>query len=157
MEKHEQVEGVVEDIGMRTTKIRTFEKSLITMPNQVVANSPIENFSRRGIRRIKMTIGITYDTSEAQITKIISEIQYLLYNHEYITNEETLMVNFNSFGDSSLNIFIYCFTKTSNWKTYMDIKEEVSLSIMQIIENNNSSFAFPSQSLYIESTPENLG
>ncbi len=151
--KVDGVEGVVEDIGMRTTKIRTFEKSLITLPNQVVANSPIENFSRRGVRRIKMTIGVTYDTTQTQIQKIVSEILYLLRNHENIAQNETIMVNFKSFAESSLDIFIYCFTRTSNWKTYMDIKQEIQLEIMRIIEENESSFAFPSQSIYIESLP----
>jgi len=152
--KVDGVEGVVEDVGMRTTKIRTFEKSLITVPNQVVANSPIENFSRRGVRRIKMTIGVTYSTSQAQIEKIIEEIRTLLQNHTYISQEESLMVNFQSFGDSALTIFIYAFTKTSNWKSYMDIREEINLKIIGIVETNGSSFAFPSQSLYVESLPK---
>ena len=147
-------EGVVEDIGMRTTKIRTFEKSLITVPNQVVANSPIENFSRRGVRRIKMTIGITYGTTQVQIEKIVEEILYLLHNHENIAQNESIMVNFKAFGSSSLDIFIYCFTRTSNWKTYMDIKQEIQLAIMKIVEENGSSFAFPSQSIYLESMPQ---
>ncbi len=151
--KVDNVEGVVEDVGMRTTKIRTFEKSLITVPNQVVANSPIENFSRRGVRRIKMTIGITYGASQAQIQNIVQEIRYLLHNHENIAQDESVMVNFKAFGDSSLDIFIYCFTRTSNWKTYMDIKQEIQLDIMKIIEENGSSFAFPSQSIYVESMP----
>ena len=152
--KVDSVEGVVEDVGMRTTKIRTFEKSLITVPNQVVANSPIENFSRRGVRRIKMTIGVTYGTTQSQITKIIEEILYLLHNHENISQDESIMVNFKAFGDSSLDIFIYCFTRTSNWKTYMDIKQGIQLNIMKIVEENGSSFAFPSQSIYIESAPK---
>ena len=152
--KVDGVEGVVEDIGMRTTKIRTFEKSLITVPNQVVANSPIENFSRRGVRRVKMTIGITYGASQAQIQNIVKEIRYLLHNHENIAQDESVMVNFKAFGDSSLDIFIYCFTRTSNWKTYMDIKQEIQLDIMRIVEENESSFAFPSQSLYIEQMPD---
>ena len=153
--KVNNAEGVVEDIGMRTTKIRTFGKSLITVPNQVIANSPIENFSRRGIRRIKMTIGVTYGTTQAQIKKIVDEIRYLLHTHENITQDETIMVNFKAFGNSSLDIFIYCFTRTSNWKTYMDIRQEIQLEIMKIVEANGSSFAFPSQSVYVESLPKN--
>jgi len=152
--KVDGVEGVVEDIGMRTTKIRTFEKSFITVPNQVVANSPIENFSRRGVRRVKITIGITYGTTQAQIEKIIAEIRYLLHTHENIAQDETIMVNLKAFSESSMDIFIYCFTRTSNWKTYMDIKQEIQLSIMKIIEANGSSFAFPSQSIYVESLPD---
>ena len=147
------VEGTVEDIGMRTTKIRSFKKSLITLPNQMIANSPIENFSRRGIRRIKMLIGVTYSTNSKQIEKILDDIKTMLRNHENIEQKETMLVNFTSFGESSLNIFIYTFASTANWERYMNIKEDINLKIMQIIEDNNSEFAFPSQSLYVQSLP----
>jgi len=153
--KVSDVEGVVEDIGMRTTKIRSFQKSLITVPNQIIANNPIENFSRRGTRRIKMRIGLTYDTSSLQIEKIVSQIKEMLIAHDGISTKETLLVNFESFGDSALNIFIYTFTKTSNWSKYLQTREEVHIKIMQIVETNQSSFAFPSQSIYIENIPKN--
>jgi len=148
------VEGTVEDIGMRTTKIRSFGKSLITLPNQMIANSPIENFSRRGIRRIKMTLGVTYSTSAGQMQNILIDIKEMLKNHEGIAQKETMLVNFTSFDDSSMGIFIYTFTNTSNWQAYMNIKEDVNLKIMEIIEKNGSEFAFPSQSLYIETPKE---
>jgi len=148
------VEGTVEDIGMRTTKIRSFEKSLITVPNQIVSNSPIENFSRRGVRRIKMQIGLTYGTSRDQVNAIVKEIRAMLHSHEKISQKETLLVNFESFGDSSLNIFIYTFTDTSNWERYLNIREEIHLKIMQIVEENGSSFAFPSRSIYVEQMPD---
>ncbi len=151
--KVDGVEGTVENIGMRTTKIRSFGKSLITVPNHIVANNPIENFSRRGVRRIKMNVGLTYGTSEAQMKKILEEIKYMLHNHESISQKETLLVNFNSFGDSALNIFIYTFTSTANWAKYLEIREDIHLKIMKIVEENHSSFAFPSQSLYVESLP----
>jgi len=148
------VEGTVETIGMRTTKIRSFQKSLITVPNHIVANNPIENFSRRGIRRIKMHIGLTYSTNSAQIRKIMAEIKEMLKGHEGISQSDSLMVNFDTFGDSSLNIFIYTFTKTANWAKYLEIREDVNLQIMKIVEDNGSSFAFPSQSIYVEQMPE---
>ena len=152
--KVKNVEGVVEDIGMRTTKIRSFQKSLITVPNHVLANSPIENFSRRGIRRIKMRIGLTYDTSSTQIQKIVEEIRFMLHNHQGISNKDTLLVNFDAFEDSALSIFVYTFTSTSNWAKYLNTKEDIHLKIMQIVEENHSSFAFPSQSIYMENTPK---
>ncbi|MEA1879390.1 MAG: mechanosensitive ion channel family protein, partial [Campylobacterota bacterium] len=139
--KVDGVEGTVEDIGMRTTKIRSFEKSLITVPNQIVANNPIENFSRRGVRRIKINLGLTYNTSSSQIHTIINEIKFMLHNHENISQKETLLVNFNALGDSALNIFIYTFTNTSNWENYLNIREDIHLKIMKIVEENNSSFA----------------
>ena len=149
-----EVEGTVEDIGMRTTKIRSFEKSLITLPNQVIANSPIENYSRRGVRRIKMTIGVTYNTSSQQMQKILEEIKEMLQNHKRIAQKETMLVNFTTFDDSALGIFIYTFSNTSHWESYMKIKEDVNLKIMKIIEDNDAQFAFPSQSLYVESLPQ---
>ena len=151
--KIDNVEGVVEDIGMRTTKIRSFGKSLITLPNQVIANSPIENFSRRGVRRIKMTIGVTYSTNSEQMESILTDIRTMLRSHKEIAQKETMLVNFTSFSDSALDIFIYTFSNTANWDRYMNIKEDVNLKIMKIIEDNNASFAFPSQSLYVESLP----
>jgi len=148
------VEGTVEDIGMRTTKIRSFEKSLITVPNQIVSNSPIENFSRRGVRRIKMYIGVTYGTTADQMNAIVTDIREMLHNHEKISQNETLLVNFESFGDSSLNIFIHAFTNTANWERYLNIREDIHLKIMKIVEDHGSSFAFPSQSLYVEQLPD---
>lgn len=148
------VEGTVEDIGMRTTKIRSFDKSLITVPNQIVSNSPIENFSRRGVRRIKMQIGLTYGTSRDQMNAIVKELREMLHNHEKISKKESLLVNFESFGDSSLNIFIYAFTNTSNWERYLNIREDIHLKIMKIVEDNGSSFAFPSRSIYMEPMPD---
>jgi MscS family membrane protein len=147
------VEGVVEDVGMRTTKIRSFQKTLITVPNQLVANQPIENFSRRGIRRIKMHIGLTYGTTSEQIIRIKNDIEQMLRSHEGISQKDSLMVYFDSFGDSSLNIFIYTFTATANWAKYLEIREDIHIKIMQIVEANGSGFAFPSQSIYVESLP----
>lgn len=147
------VEGVVEDVGMRTTKIRSFEKSLITVPNQIIANNPIENFSRRGIRRIKMRIGLTYDTKANDVKNIVEEIKYMLHNHKNISQKDTLLVNFETFGDSALSIFVYTFTSTANWANYLEIREDIHFKIMEIVERNNSSFAFPSQSIYVESMP----
>jgi len=148
------VEGVVEDVGMRTTKIRSFQKSLITVPNQVVANSPIENFSRRGIRRIKMRIGLTYDTNSKQIENIIQDIRGMLKAHPGISQKDTMLVNFDTFGDSALSIFIYTFTHTAVWARYLDTLEDINIKIMHIVEKNGSSFAFPSQSIYVETLPD---
>jgi len=152
--KVDGIEGTVEDIGIRTTKIRSFEKSLITVPNQIIANHPIENFSRRGVRRIKISIGLTYDTNSIQMKNIVKEIKIMLQHHKDIAHEEPLLVNFESFGDSSLSIFIYAFTATADWESYLQIREDIHLKIMKIVENNQASFAFPSQSIYIENFPQ---
>ena len=148
------VEGTVEDIGLRTTKIRTFEKSLVTVPNQIIANNPIENFSRRGIRRIKMRIGLIYGTSKEQIDAIVRDIRNMLQSHPQIAKDATLLVNFDEFADSSLSIFIYCFTNTANWAKYLEIREDVNKKIMDIVAKHGSDFAFPSQSIYVEKLPK---
>jgi MscS family membrane protein len=150
------VEGIVEDIGIRTTKIRSFEKSLLTVPNSYIANNPIENFSRRDVRRIKMVIGITYDTPKEKVVAIVEDIRKMLKNHPGISKDHTLLVFFDEFGDSALNIFIYTFTNTAVWSEYLAIKEDVNLKIMEIVEKHGSSFAFPSQSIYVEKLPEKL-
>ena len=148
------VEGTVEDIGMRTTKIRTFYKSLVAIPNSIVANSHIENFSRRDVRRIKITIGVTYSTTKEQLEQIVKEIKELLENHPGIAKEQTMLVNFDNFGDSAKEIFIYTFTNTANWQEYLEIKEDVYYKIEQIVLKHGSDFAFPSQSIYVESLPK---
>lgn len=149
------VEGTVESIGMRSTRIRTFEKALVAVPNAILANSPITNWSRMTMRRIKMTIGLTYATSAEQMQNILGDIRTMLKNDEEI-NQQTIMVNFTDFQDSSLGIFCYFFTNTTNWQEYLMIRERINLQIMKIIEQNKASFAFPSQSLYIESLPDTL-
>ncbi len=147
-------EGIVEDIGMRTTKIRAFDKSLIVVPNQLVANSPVYNFSRRGVRRININVGLTYGTTKDQVITIVNEIRTMLETHEDISQDDTLLVNFESFGESSLNIFIYVYTATANWKRHLEIREDVHIKIMKIVEENGASFAFPSTSLYVEKMPK---
>jgi MscS family membrane protein len=150
------VEGIVEDIGLRTTKIRTFEKSLITVPNSYIANNPIENFSRRKNRRIKMYVGIVYDTPFEAVERIVNEIRAMLINHPRIDKTQTLLVYLDELGDSSLNIFVYTFTDTADWKEYLEIKQDVIFQILKIVEKNGSALAFPSQSLYIEKLPDKL-
>ncbi len=147
-------EGIVEDIGMRTTKMRAFDKSLIIVPNQLVANSPVYNFSRRGVRRINISVGLTYSTTKDQLITIVNEIRTMLETHEDISQDDTLLVNFESFGASALNIFIYTYTETANWKRYLEIREDVHIKIMKIVEENGASFAFPSTSLYVEKMPK---
>jgi MscS family membrane protein len=150
------VEGVVEEIGLRTTKVRTFEKSLITLPNQILANQPVENFSRRGIRRIKFRVGVRYDTPATSLETIVNNIKDMLQNHPNIAQDATMLVRFDKFEDSSLSIFVYTFTATADWARYLEIKEDINIKIMKIIEENNVEFAFPSQSLYIEKGNENV-
>jgi len=148
------VEGTVESIGIRSTRVRTFAKALVAVPNATLANSPITNWSRMTMRRIKMTVGLTYDTSSVQMQSILTEIRSMLQADPDI-NDTTILVNFTDFQDSALGIFCYFFTNTTNWQEYLMVRERMNLNIMKIVEDNKANFAFPSQSVYIESLPDN--
>ncbi|WP_236617352.1 MULTISPECIES: mechanosensitive ion channel family protein [unclassified Lebetimonas] len=141
-------EGIVEDIGMRTTKIRAFDKRVIVVPNSVIAVSNVENFSRRDRRRVMMRIGLTYSTSVEDLNKLLNEIRSYLKNHPLV-HKEPLLIYFDEYADSSLNIFCYFFTKTADWEKYLEIKEEINLEIKKTVEKY-TSFAFPSNSVYFE-------
>lgn len=148
------VEGIVERIGIRSTKIRTFAQALVTVPNAVLANSAILNWSAMGKRRIKMQLGLTYSTTALQMQTIVEELREMLFKHEEI-HQETIHIYFTDFNDSSLGIFCYFFTNTTNWGEYMKVREDVNLKVMQLVEKNGASFAFPSRSIYIETNNEN--
>lgn len=152
--KTPDVEGIVEQIGIRSTKIRTFAQAIVTVPNAVLANSAILNWSRMGKRRIKMNIGLTYSTTQEQMQNIVSQLREMLVQHKEI-HQDTIFIYFTDFQDSSLGIFCYFFTKTTNWGEYMRVREDVNLKIMKIVEDNHASFAFPSRSIYVE-TPKEL-
>lgn len=142
------MEGTIEEIGFRSTRIRTFTKSLITVPNNLIANLPIDNFSRMPQRRIKLTIGVTYDTTSAQMTAAVEQIRTLLRTHPAI-DQEFFLVNFTDFGSSSLDIMVYCFTTTTDWGEYLDARQSLSLQIMEILERMGLAIAFPSRTIYL--------
>ena len=144
-----EVEGTIESVGIRSTKVRTFAQALVTVPNGTLANSAILNWSAMGKRRIKMNVGLTYDTSIHSIENIIKEIKEMLKSHKDI-NQDVIYVYFSKFDNSSLNIFCYYFTNTTNWDEFMRVREDTYFKIMKIVESNGSSFAFPTQTLHIE-------
>ncbi len=148
-----EVEGTVENIGIRSTKVRAFSQALISVPNATIANTPITNWSQMGKRRIKTRLGLTYSTTKEQMQTILKELRQMLQKHPEIHND-TIMIRFDEFADSSLSIFCYFFTTTTNWVKFLEVREDVNFKIMDIVEKNGASFAFPSQSLYIESTPK---
>ena len=142
------IEGTVESISWRRTVIRTFDKRPLYVPNSTFLNLIIENPSRMSNRRIYETIGIRYQDAE-KLSQIIIEIKDYLQNNPNIDAEQTLMVNFNKFADSSLDIMIYCFCKTVVWAEYHRVKDEVLQKINQIITNNQAQIAFPTKTLEI--------
>ncbi len=143
-----EMEGVVEEIGFRSTRIRTFAKTLITVPNSVLMNMSIDNFSQMPKRRIKLTVGVTYDTTPQQMRQAVAAIKQMLREHPAI-HQDFFLVNFTDFGASSLDIMVYCFTTSTVWGEYLDAREDVCLKIMETLEGLGLEIAFPSQTLYL--------
>lgn len=143
------IEGVVEDIGWRLTRIRTFDKRPLYVPNSVFTQVAVENPSRMSNRRINETIGVRYDDA-SKVAAIVADVEVMLRAHEDIDQEQTLMVNFNEFASSSLNFFIYTFTKTTDWARFHVVKQDVLLKILAIIEGHGAQCAFPTSTLHIE-------
>ena len=143
-----EMEGVVEEIGFRSTKIRTFAKTQISVPNNIIANMALDNFSRMPKRRIKLNVGVTYETTPPQMQKAVQNIRQMLEKHPGI-HQEFMLVNFTDFGPSSLDILVYCFTVTTEWAEYLRVRQEIALNIMIILEEIGLEIAFPSQSLYL--------
>ena len=144
----DDMEGTVEEIGFRSTKIRTFAKTLISVPNNIIANMALNNYSRMPKRRIKMTVGVTYSTTPEQMREALDRIRAMLKNHPAI-DQEFWMVNFTDFGASSLDILVYCFTTTTVWAEYLEARQDVCLRIMDILEELGLSIAFPSRTVYL--------
>lgn len=146
------VEGTVEDITFRSTRVRAFTQSVITVPNSTLANEPITNYSRMGKRRITFHLGVTYDTPRNKLEKVVNDLKQMLIDHPDI-HPETVFVNFELFSDSSLDIFLYFFTNTTNWGEFLAIRQDVNFKIMEILEREEVSIAFPSRSLYFNNIP----
>lgn len=149
------IEGTVEDIGWRLTRIRTFDKRPLYVPNATFATIALENPSRMSHRRIYETIGVRY-ADVARVSAIVDSVKNMLLAHEEIETEQTMIVNFNQFGPSSLDFFVYCFTKTTNWIEFHEVKQDVLLKISEIIEQHGAEVAFPTRTLHLESVPPQL-
>ncbi len=146
-----EVEGVVEDIGWRQTLIRTFDKRPLYVPNSVFTKISVENPSRMKNRRIYETVGVRYEDA-GKVGGIVTAVREMLLQHEAIDQGQTLIVNFNSFAPSSLDFFVYTFTRTTNWVEYHEIKQDVLLKIESIIAEHGAEIAFPTQTLHLDST-----
>ena len=141
------VTGLVEKVGFRSTRIKTFDKSVVTVPNKKMIDAELDNLGLRPVRRVKFHIGLTYDTSTEQIKNIVSDIQEMINSHEK-TNEEG-KVRFQEFGASSLDIMVLYYVNSPKWEDLIDVKEDVNYKIMDIVKKHNSDFAFPSTSVYL--------
>lgn len=148
-----EVEGNVEEIGIRSTKIRTFAQSLVNVPNATIANATITNWSRMGKRRVRTRLGLTYSTSVEQMQTIVEEITLMLQSHPEV-HQEVIVVNFDEFESSALSILVNFFTITIDTREHLKSRQDINFKIMSIVARNNAQFAFPSQSLYVESLPK---
>ncbi|MGB5324087.1 MAG: mechanosensitive ion channel family protein [Pseudomonadales bacterium] len=145
----QEIEGTVEHIGWRQTRIRTFDKRPLYVPNATFTHIAVENPSRMRNRRIHETIGVRYADASA-LAAITADVEKMLRAHEDIDAEQTLMVNFNRFAESSLDFFIYCFTKTTNWQTFHKVKQDVLFRVLDIIESHDAEVAFPTRTVEVE-------
>ena len=150
-----EVEGVVEQIGFRSTLVRRFDSTTVMIPNYKFAEQSVTNFSRRHHRRIRWLIGLEYKTSVNQLKQIRDAITKLINdNKDFAKNENSgFFVRIDSFSDSSIDMLVQVFTVTNDWSEFLKIKEDLAVSLIEIVEANKAAFAFPSQSLYIETFP----
>ncbi len=148
------VEGTVEDIGFRSTIVRRFDKAPVYVPNARLADSAVTNFSAMTHRRIFWHIGVEYRTTIEQLMEIRDKIeQYIIDNDEFAKPSEVpTFVRIDRFSSSSIDIMLYCFTRSIVWGQWLEIKERLSLKIKEIVEGAGTSFAFPSRTIYMSDT-----
>ena len=142
------IEGTVVKIGWRLTTIITFDKRPLYVPNAIFTSIAVQNPSRMSHRRIYETIGLRYEDA-GLVADIIAQVKEMLLNHDEIDSSQTLIVNFNAYSSSSLDFFIYTFTKTTDWIHYHNVKQEVLLKILDIIGDAGAQVAFPTSTVHI--------
>ncbi len=147
------VKGTVEEVGVRTTRVRKLDQSLVTVPNSTLTGAAVTNWSRLSKRRLDFYIGLTYNTSASQIREVLHEIREMLKERENI-DSDSVIVNFVEFADSALNIRIIASILIADWAEFTTEQELINLNIMEIVEGLGLSMAFPSTSVYIESYPQ---
>ncbi|GER06299.1 hypothetical protein JCM17843_06090 [Kordiimonadales bacterium JCM 17843] len=150
------VEGTVEHIGFRTTMVRRFDKAPVFVPNSKLSDNAVTNFQRMTHRRIKWIIGVEYRTTKEQLRTIRDAIEAAILENDDFAHppEVPTFVRIDAFSDSSIDILLYCFTRTTNWGEWLAIKEKLALQIKDIVEGAGTGFAFPSRSLYLETLPD---
>ena len=144
------IEGIVEKIGFRSTTIRKFDKSLAIIPNFQFAENAVINVSQTTNWIISWIINLQYDTTVDQLKKIRDEIEDYVKTHEDFNTEVGYAVRIDKFAESSIDMYVRCFTKTNEWEKWLSVKERLAIQIKQIVEKNDAAFAFPSQSIYVE-------
>ena len=151
------ITGKVEKVGLRSTRLRTFDRSLVTLPNKKMIDAELDNLGERPVRRVKFSVGLTYETSVEQIKKIVDDIQTMIDGHPRTTNEEgekskdqVARVRFEEFGSSSLDVLVLYYVNSPKWDDLIDVRQEINYKIMEIVKKHNSDFAFPSTTVYLQ-------
>jgi MscS family membrane protein len=139
----------VESVGSRNIRVRRLDQAYVTIPNSIIAAAPVVNWTRLSRRRFYSIIGVTYSTKSSEIRTLVEKLREMLKARERL-DPETVQVHFNGFGDSSLNIRVACMVLEPDFGLFLAQTEEINLAIMDIVDGMGLSFAFPSQSLYIE-------
>jgi len=149
------VEGTVEAIGFRSTVVRRFDKAPVMVPNAKLSDTAVTNFTEMTYRRIYWHIGVEYRTSIEQLSEIREKIAaHIAEDGDFVdAKDASTFVRIDKFGASSIDILVYCFTKTTRWGEWLEVKEKLAYTIMKIVEEAGSGFAFPSTSIYVESLP----
>lgn len=146
-------EGIIEEVGMRSTRVRTFYDSVISIPNQTVANAAIDNFGRRRYRRCMLTVGLTYDTAPDQMQAFVEGVRAILKANPNV-RQDAYEVAFRDFGDSALEVLVYFFLRVPSWTEELKQRQNVLLEIMRLAEAIGVDFAFPTQTLHVETLAE---
>lgn len=146
-------EGVVEDITFRSTKIRTFADAIVTVPNALVSDQPITNWSRMGKRRITFSVGVALNSDSERLRTAVERIENNLRQNEAV-DQGTILVRFRDFNESSLGILLYFFTKTTVWAQYLLVQQEVNWMIMKVFEEEGIKLAYPAQRIFVEGESE---
>jgi MscS family membrane protein len=141
--------GTVEDIGLRSTKIRLVDRSLVILPNKLVSSEPITNLSRFTQRRVEQVIGLTYDTTPDQMTAIVEDVKQIILK-EPIVEPTSVMVFFRDFSASSLDLWLVYATKAPDFQEGMGLKQRVNLAIMRAVAARGLSFAFPTSVMHLD-------
>lgn len=147
--KTPSVEGTIEDITFRSTKVRTFAQALVTVPNATLSNEPIINWSKMGKRQIAFHLGVNVTTPKEKLENVIKDIEKMLIDHPEV-HPETILVKFDEFSHSGFNLYLYFFTNATDFGGYLSIKEDVNFKIMEILEQEDVQIAIPSQAFILQ-------
>ena len=144
----DEVEGIVEHIGLRSTSIRTWDKSVVNLPNKQLSGSTINNWSKMDKRRVKQTLALTYGTPPEALKLYVQGVENILRNNSQV-HQEFMLVKFTAFGDSALEVLVYYFTTSIDWVTHTDVREANNFAFLALTAELNVDFAFPTRTVHL--------